>query len=384
MALGYIAYVEADDEERSGVTLWDRASTHDGYVLVVSRNARRAELVDREGTVVHRWFTDGAGYWARALPMANGDLVVVGEDEVGGYVQRLTWTGRSRFLTRIPAHHDVVPLGDGRFATLLWKERRIGAIDRFFDTRDDEIAILGARGQVMERRSLYQMLADSPDVFTLQDVGQWVHGHQVRDPFHANAVEWMDDPELAARNPLFAVHNVLVSMRNQDAVVLFDWSQRRAIWAWGQGELLGPHDATVLPNGHILVFDNGVGREWSRVLEVDPATKRIVWQYRAPEGESFFTASRGSNVRLANGNTLIGESDAARVFEVDPEGRMVWEYVNPAVDGVRPTLVKAEFIDRHAVDDLWRGLECGSDGISLDDDEAEDIAHLDLPGEDAP
>jgi hypothetical protein len=362
MALGYLAYVEADDEERAGVTLWDRSATLPGYVLVVSRNARRADLVDREGSLVHRWFADGVGYWARALLMPNGDLIVVGEDDAGGYVQRLTWTGRSRFLARTPAHHDVAPLGDGRFATLLWKQRRIGTIDRFFDTRDDELAILGPHGQVVERRSIYQMLADAPDVFQIVDVGQWVYGHQVRDPFHANAVEWMDDPELAAREPLFALDHVLVSLRNQDAVVLFDWTEKRALWSWGQGELLGPHDATVLPGGNVMVFDNGVGRGWSRVIELDPRTKRIVWEYRAPEDGSFFTESRGSNVRMANGNTLITESDAARVFEVTAEGQIVWEYVNPSVDGVRPTLVKAEFVPQDVVDDLWRGLECGSDG----------------------
>jgi hypothetical protein len=65
---------------------------------------------------------------------------------------------------------------------------------------------------------------------------------------------------------------------------------------------------------------------------------------------------------MANGNTLITESDAARVFEVTAEGQIVWEYVNPSVDGVRPTLVKAEFVPQDVVDDLWRGLECGSDG----------------------
>ncbi len=379
MAMGYLEFVEDGEDARSGVTLHNEAESWPGYTIVASRNLRRADLVDIDGDSVHRWFTDGAGYWARTLLMGNGDLVVVGEDEQSGYVQRLSWAGKARWISRIPAHHDVVPLKGGRFGVLLWKERRIPPLDRFFDSRDDVVAILGPRGQVMEQRSVYAMLADAPEVLPLQDADQWVENLQVRDPFHANAVEWMDDEELAAKNPLYSTKNILVSMRNQDAIVIFDWEARKAVWAWGQGELLGPHDATVLPDGHILVFDNGVGRNWSRVVELDPLTKRIVWEYRAREGEAFFTESRGSNQRLPNGNTLIGESDAARVFEVTPDGRMVWEFINPASDGRRATLGRAERVSVEVVRDLWRGLECNGDGS--DDDEEDLLAGL-MPAQD--
>ena len=54
----------------------------------------------------------------------------------------------------------------------------------------------------------------------------------------------------------------------------------------------------------------------------------IVWEY-SPEGDDeFFTPARGSQQRLANGNTLITEANRARVFEVDTKGRIVWEYFN--------------------------------------------------------
>ena len=32
---------------------------------------------------------------------------------------------------------------------------------------------------------------------------------------------------------------------------------------------------------------------------------------------------------LANGNRLITESQAGRVFEVSPDGEVVWEYIKP-------------------------------------------------------
>jgi outer membrane protein assembly factor BamB len=98
----------------------------------------------------------------------------------------------------------------------------------------------------------------------------------------------------------------------------------------------------MLPNGRVLLFNNGT--EQSTVLEVDPRTDKIEWQYTAP---GFFSEKRGSNQRLANGNTLITESDRGRVFEVTPEGEVVWEFVNPATtdDGKREALWRMVRLD---------------------------------------
>jgi Arylsulfotransferase (ASST) len=72
---------------------------------------------------------------------------------------------------------------------------------------------------------------------------------------------------------------------------------------------------------------------FSRVIEVEPATKQIVWEYREKR-ESYFFSPRISNAqRLANGNTLICEGDFGRLFEVTEDGEVVWEYVNPYFGG---------------------------------------------------
>ncbi len=39
---------------------------------------------------------------------------------------------------------------------------------------------------------------------------------------------------------------------------VFNWDEGEVVWAWGQGTLSGPHDATLLEDGHILVY--GVDR----------------------------------------------------------------------------------------------------------------------------
>ncbi len=84
-------------------------------------------------------------------------------------------------------------------------------------------------------------------------------------------------------------------------------------------------------NGHILVFDNGIERQSSRVLEVDPKTGRVVWKYPDGTGAEFYCPTRGLAQRLANGNTLITNSQAGEALEVTPAGTMVWQYFAPVL-----------------------------------------------------
>ena len=67
----------------------------------------------------------------------------------------------------------------------------------------------------------------------------------------------------------------------------------------------------------------------SRVIEVDPRTNEIVWQYVDSPPLNFFSPYISGAPRLPNGNTLITERNFGRMFQVTPEGKVVWEYINP-------------------------------------------------------
>ena len=190
--------------------------------------------------------------------------------------------------------------------------------------------LLSSEGEPLGELSLLDLFRNAPDVLPLQRVEPArFEGSLEIDLFHANAIEWLDRPAGGAADAVDRAGTILLTMRNQDAIAVIDWAQKRALWAWGRGELRGPHDATRLSDGRLLVFDNGLGRGWSRVVEVDPGSGRIVWEYRAPQPESFHTPSRGAAQRLANGNTLVTESDGGRAFEVTRDGDIVWEFVDP-------------------------------------------------------
>ena len=164
----------------------------------------------------------------------------------------------------------------------------------------------------------------------------------------------MPHAHLAERGPIYSPSNILLSLRHLHAVVMIDWDRKRPIWAWGPGQLSGPHDATLLPNGNVLVFDNGLGRKWSRVVEVDPRYGEIVWEYRAPQPRSFFTIHRGACQRVANGHTLITDSGAGRVFEVDRDGAVVWDFRNPNLGskGHPIVIVRARRLARSEIGNL--------------------------------
>jgi outer membrane protein assembly factor BamB len=109
----------------------------------------------------------------------------------------------------------------------------------------------------------------------------------------------------------------------------------------------------MLPNGNLMVFDNGYSRGWSRVVEYDPSSGEIVWEYKASDPYEFFSRGRGSCQRLPNGNTLITESAKGRVFETTPDGKLVWEFMNPSRQlDRRGTFYRSMRYERKLVDAL--------------------------------
>lgn len=84
-------------------------------------------------------------------------------------------------------------------------------------------------------------------------------------------------------------------------------------------------NARVLPNGNYLVTHYGAGA----VKEYDPQGK-VVMNIPAPGGPH-------SAIRLPNGNTLISVGDRiktdSKVFEVDKDGKLVWEITNNDLPG---------------------------------------------------
>lgn len=366
-----LGYVDVSPEParttQMGVTVFDETRSYPGYNLYTRRNESSAELIDARGRLVHRWHQEQDLAWVRAVLLADGDLLVVGAEPWDAeadskrtaprFAMRLNWGNEIVWKRPLSAHHDIVMTPEGRIGVLTVKGRRPQDGPASAIVVEDHVTILSEDGEIEDERSLEQMLKARPDIHTLRPPGK---GRRKWDPLHSNSLRWLSDEALAAKDPIYALGNIIVCFRYQNSVAIFDWDKQEVVWTWGQEDIIQPHDAVILDSGNILIFDNGVKRGWSRVVELDPLNREIVWEYKAPKPRSFYTGARGANQRLPNGNTLISESNKGRAFEVTPEGDIVWEYFVPHLNlkGHRQVIIR---LYRYEKDQVERLLAAGGD-----------------------
>jgi hypothetical protein len=124
----------------------------------------------------------------------------------------------------------------------------------------------------------------------------------------------------------------LISISQLDLVIILDKDTKEIVWSWGVGDLQYPHMPRMLNDGNILIYDNGFYyRKYTRVIELNPESKEIVWEYVSNPKSSFYSSSQGSSQRLPNSNTFIAENEKGRAFEVTSDGTIVWEWFNPKI-----------------------------------------------------
>ncbi len=159
--------------------------------------------------------------------------------------------------------------------------------------------------------------------------------------------------------------NIIVSIVNLSQIISISSDFQRVEWSLGgpassftfegpSDQFYRQHTAQQLPNGNILMFDNGRGRpeeeggEYSRALELAlndyDLVARKVWEYR--HEPDVYAPNRSSAFRLENGNTLLNfvadprvvvetTSDGTEIFEAQISGtRMQGSFRTYAIDSV--------------------------------------------------
>jgi Arylsulfotransferase (ASST) len=348
--------------EAKGVTVYDPARAANGFTLFTSGEGQKAVLISMTGEVVHEWqlpFSavwdetaavaqpqpDSLIYWRKAYMYPNGDLLAIYEaagDTPWGYGlvkvdqdSRVIW----KYLQHV--HHDLDVGPDGKIYVLTHEIR--SNVYRFFKHLqppriDDFVVVLSPEGKELQKVSVVDAFMASPYARMTNLVAWYSKG----DYFHTNNIDVLDPAAASALAP-GARQPVLLSMRELGAIGILDLADQQFRWA-ARGSWVGQHDPDLLPNGHILLFDNagdyGPGG-LSRVLEIDPRTEEVVWSYKGDADHPLASIVRSAQQRLDNGNTLITESEGGRLLEVTPAGEIVWQYLNPvrAGDGGAKTAV---------------------------------------------
>jgi hypothetical protein len=302
------------------------------------------------GNIVHSWTcaASDTAIWEHAVMLDNGDLFVT--RKMSSLI-RLDWDSNLLWEVPLEVHHEITPLPDGTVYTIA---REIKT-HRELKVRFPSIIRISADGKIIDRWSTYDHLEEIKAVFdqrsfmdTILDeilkegdstlvkniMNQpgmfWLRAtREYLDYLHMNTISRISDTPLGRLDTRFKEGNLLICFRNVNQIGVLDGDSKEVLWAWGEGELRWPHHPTMLENGNILIFDNGVKRHYSRVIELEPTTEEIVWEYKANPPTSFYSAQRGSAQRLPNGNTFICDGNSGRAFEVDSSGEIVWEWFNP-------------------------------------------------------
>jgi len=356
-----------------GVTKYIPLKSFKGYTLWCSMAGDgTVNLMDMKGNIVHTWKNETApGLYGELLD--NGNLLYSGRTRVGygsprnhpmsgkgGVLWEKDWN--NNVVAKIindAAHHDQAKLPNGNYLQIAWdpvpkgmEERIPGGIyhtehkdGMIFEELITETTPRGER--IWEWRPSDHLNPEEYPICPLNDRKEWLH---------ANSVEY-----LPKGNPITDTESVMVSLRHNSICIIFEKATGEVQWRYGGcmdgewGKLGAQHDFSMIKEGlpgygNVMIFDNGMnlasvresGLYWgiahSRVLEIDPKTKKVVWTYDYQDKNWNFPIKTkwlfnspyiAGAQRLPNGNTLICEGGTGRIFEVTKENEIVWEFVNP-------------------------------------------------------
>lgn len=322
-SLPYLNWLGVSEKARhlDGVTVHEPEEAAPGLNFFNSRPRARAVLMDLDGSEVYEWRGSSRDGWHHIELDSDGSVYAIEKDRSLSKIDR-----DSKLLWRrdIGAHHDLALTPEG-VLVLTREPAEISVRGHHLRVLEDYIELLSRDGETLRRIPVSRFFGDRLSDETIRSVERIMaeapraipEPETALDVFHTNSLEVLADGRL------------LLCVRNLDLIAIVDLETESVAWAWGPGELDRPHQPTMLADGRILLFDNGMHRGYSRVVEVDTATSTIEWKYsEGPDGD-FYTRIRGGVQKLGNGNVLVTESDRGRAFEITPDGRILWEYYNP-------------------------------------------------------
>lgn len=346
---------------QGGVVAWDRERAYDGVTLLTGYRDGRfgASLVEMDGRIVHRWDAAFSAVWPEAPHLSDrapdklvtwhgvhlfpdGDLLFNfqgGHFPLGGGLVRLDRQSRVEWALERNTHHDMDVLADGTIIvpSHVYREEGVPECGRLLEPPyyEDQILIVSPEGRVREEHSVLRALCRSPfkGLFSVTGLesGAWRGRIQADDPLHLNGVDLVR-PEQAKAVPTARAGDLLLSLRNLNAVGFFDPETGSFRWLL-TGPFIRQHDADLLPDGSLLLFDNrggGMMDERSQVLAIDPSTQAVRWRFAGMGDNALWSEKMGNQQPLPNGNVLITESWGGRILEVarTSNAAVVWEYVN--------------------------------------------------------
>ena len=364
-----------------------------GYILLMAggEDPDSAYLVDNLGRIVHTWKLDKLDY-VDLYPklLSNGNLLVKStlamvELTSAGEVVLSCDFGN--------VHHDFLKMPNGNILLLVrghksYEEAVAAGFNPDFVQPDgleyERLVEIKPTGpdtcEVVWEWSVwdhliqdhdpgkdnYGMVAEHPERIDMNYPFDKLNYRRWDNWLRGNAIDY---------NP--SLDQVMLSVRHFDELWIIDHNTTTEeasgpkgdlLYRWGNPQtyragdskdqrLFWQHSTHWIPPGlpgenNILIFNNGAAegglgftRWYSSVDEIIPppfngdayqrepdsafGPDEATWTYTAEERTEFYARIMSGAQRLPNGNTLILHGPQGTIFQVTPEGKTVWKYINP-------------------------------------------------------
>lgn len=324
--------------DETGVRIHREGEVEDGLILFHSVVGNKAVVMDLNGKIVEEFQKTPPGYdlyrpvrvGSRATILSiftrkdNRNRRVIAEiNREGSFIRQTS----HRWFT-----HDFHELPDGNWLSVV-RENRMYKEKKYSDTT---IVQLNAEGEIHWQWSLMDHVDELRNGSQIKK--NIAEGH-TDNPFHINSIAYTSWSSINFR---FGEPVIVVSARNINSVFLIGRKSEKILFELPE-LTLGQHHARLLPDiypgrGNVIIFDNGISfapgdsrRRNSRIIEYSIDKNKIVWEYTA---ENFFSPIVGAQQRFVSGNTFITEGYFGRLFEVNYDGEIVWDYVFPEANSL--------------------------------------------------
>ncbi|EGB14565.1 hypothetical protein DND132_1356 [Pseudodesulfovibrio mercurii] len=346
---GYLAGSKRPAPDKKG-RVWDDPDSTD--LVVVDWNDKVVRSIPRAG-MHHDYQFEGnpVGYHVPGMPVANykGKMLILSHKFV-----------HNQFISDKELYDDYIAEVDAD-GKIIWD----WLASEHFDEMDFPLDF---------KKTMYKYPTFSMTRTPGRKGGDWIH---VNAASYLGPNKWWDEDK--EKYAVFNPDNIIISCRQTNTSFIIDKATKKVVWQvgpefygdsmWTFGgkeykralskleQIIGQHHTHMIPKGlpgegNILIYDNGgyagygkrnpgapVGwsdarRDYSRVIEFDPRTLKMVWEHSAKQmgmrnKYQFYSDYVSSAQRLPNGNTLITNGAVGQFQEVTPDHEIVWEYISP-------------------------------------------------------
>jgi hypothetical protein len=295
--------VEQIKAKRGGVGLrvCDRERAFPGFTLFAPQSGGgKVYLIDLDGKTFHSWqmpyppgnsgyLTEKGTLFYNGKTNENSERFISRQPWKGGAALEADWNGRVLWEVRHPDHHhDGIRLRNGNVMLIC-----LGHLPQHLVSK-----VKGGRAGTEGKGAMY---ADYLVEMTVDGriVWKWCTWDHLDPEIDCITAVQDQREEWTHANGLAEMPNgdIVLSFRQISTVIIIDRKTGRVIWKLGAPPLSGQHAPVPLPNGNLLLFDNGPHRldhtmPFSRVIEVELATNESSGSTRRSGSMNF--SARGS------------------------------------------------------------------------------------------